>query len=89
MRRRPHVRFTARWDDPLGIHPASGERKLILTIPDLPDRTIQQCHGFLRELLYVFEEEYREPLARAYGWAPCSHDDDHDEGPDEEDEDDV
>jgi hypothetical protein len=50
-----------------------------LTLPDLPDHTIKQCHGFLRELLYTFEEHYEHPLARAYGWASCRDEEDEDD----------
>ena len=80
MRSRPHVRFKAGWEDPYRIHPKSGGHKLILTLPDLPDHTIKQCHGFLRELLFTFEEHYEHQLARADGWASsCRHEDDEDE----------
>ncbi len=86
MRSRPHVRFKAGWEDPYRIHPKSGGHKLILTLPDLPDHTIKQCHGFLRELLFTFEEHYEHQLARAYGWASsCRHEDDEDEDEDEDD----
>jgi len=60
---------------------------MILTIPDLSDRTIRQCHGFLRELLFTFEDHYEQQLARAYGWAPAVSEDDQEEL-DEDDDDD-
>jgi len=79
MRSRPHVRFKTGWKDPYRTHPESGGHKLILTLPDLPDHTIKQCHGLLRELLYTFEEHYEHPLARAYGWASCRDEEEEDE----------
>lgn len=87
MRSRPRVRFKAGWEDTYRTHPASGGHKLILTLPDLPDPMIKQCHGFLRELLFTFEEHYEHQLARAYGWASCRDEDV--EGSDEDDEDDF
>lgn len=60
-----------------------GGDRLVLTLPALPDRTLRQCHEFLRELLYAFEEEYQEPLARSYGWSL-----DPEEEPDDEEEED-
>ena len=86
MRSRPHVRFKAGWEDPYRIHPKSGGHKLILTLPDLPDHAIKQCHGFLRELLLSFEEHYEHQLARAYRWTSCPYEDEQEE-PDDEEED--
>lgn len=88
MKRRPHVRMKPGWVDPFGVHPASGGHRLILTLPDLPDHTVRQCHSFLRELLYVVEEQYQHQLARAYGWAPAPYAEDQEQS-DEEDEDDF
>lgn len=62
----------------------SSGHKIILTLPDLPDHTVKQCHGFLRELIYVFDEHFRARLARAYGWAPDLNQDDPDEFDDED-----
>lgn len=88
MRSRPRVRFQKNWMDPLRIHPASGGQQVILTLPDLPDRTIQQCHAFLRELLFNFEDHYDQQLARAYGWAPAMPEDDREDLNEEGDDDD-
>lgn len=61
---------------------------MILTIPDLSDRTIRQCHGFLRELLFTFEDHYEQQLARAYGWAPALQEADQEDLNEEGDDDD-
>lgn len=66
--------------------PASGGPRVVLTLPDLPERTIRQCHGFLRELLFTFEDHYEQQLARAYGWVTDLPDGDRED--EDEDEDD-
>ena len=82
--RQPTIRFRTESLDPACamLYPYLRGQQVHLTLPHLPDDTIQHWHGFLRDLLVSFEDHYEAQLARAYGWSSADkNEEEQDEEP--------
>ncbi len=89
-RRTPSIRFLRSTHDPEAAYwaPSASSHRITITLPDLPDGVVRYWHGFLRESLMAFENQYEDQLARAYGWVRSADGDEEDEeGSDWDDQD--